>query len=209
MQTVPADIARDNPEAYIARDRRRALVAHEPMPDRVAGSALFADISGFTPLTEVLATELGPQRGPDELTAHIGRVFHAVIEQLDRRGGDVIYFSGDAITCWLDGDDGTRAVAASVAMQEAMDRVGRITTPAGTVVGVLDGTPRTVAYDCESGALQDPVETTTTANSGLTFSTSTGLYQYNWKTAKSARGCFRFKLALDDGSIHVALFRLK
>ena len=33
------------------------------MPDRVRGAALFADISGFTPLTEALAKELGPQRG--------------------------------------------------------------------------------------------------------------------------------------------------
>ena len=75
------------------------------------GAALFADISGFTPLTEALARELGPQRGAEELTAHLNRVFHAVIAELDRYGGDVIYFSGDAITCWLDGDDGTRAVA--------------------------------------------------------------------------------------------------
>jgi class 3 adenylate cyclase/tetratricopeptide (TPR) repeat protein len=134
MQAVPIELGRDDPEAYIARDRRRALAAHEPMPDRVTGAALFADISGFTPLTEALAAELGPQRGPEELTAHIGRVFHAVIEELDRRGGDVIYFSGDAITCWLDGDDGTRAVAAAVGMQDAMARVGRITTPAGTAV---------------------------------------------------------------------------
>jgi class 3 adenylate cyclase/tetratricopeptide (TPR) repeat protein len=104
------------------------------MPDRVTGSAIFADISGFTPLTEALANELGPQRGAEELTANLGRVFHAVIEELDRRGGDVIYFSGDAITCWIDGDDGARAVAAGLAMQDAMDRVGRITTPAGTEV---------------------------------------------------------------------------
>ncbi len=74
-------------------------------------------------------------------------------------------------------------------------------------LGVLDGTPRTIPYDCESGAPQDPVETTNTANSGLTF--TNGVYQYNWKTAKNARGCFRFELALDDGSVHVALFRLK
>ena len=88
------------------------------------GAALFADISGFTPLTEALAAELGSQRGAEELTANIGRVFHAVIGELDRRGGDVIYFSGDAITCWIDGDDGTRATAAAVAMQDAMARDG-------------------------------------------------------------------------------------
>ncbi|HEX2766965.1 MAG TPA: tetratricopeptide repeat protein [Candidatus Limnocylindria bacterium] len=136
MEALAVELTRDDPEAYIARDRRRALAAHEPMPDRVTGAALFADISGFTPLTEALAAELGPQRGPEELTAHLGRVFHAVIEELDRRGGDVIYFSGDAITCWLDRDDGSRAVAAAVAMHEAMGRIGRISTPGGTTVEV-------------------------------------------------------------------------
>ena len=53
---------------------------------------------------------------------------------------------------------------------------------------------------------QDEIEQTT-SSSGLTF--SGGLYQYNWKTPKSARGCFRFELRLDDGSTHVALFRLR
>ncbi len=123
---------RDNPEAYIPRDRRRSLALSLEMPDRVSGSALFADISGFTPLTEALARELGPQRGAEELTANIGRVFHAVISELDAFGGDVIYFSGDAITCWIDGDDGTLACAAAIAMQEAIERSGQVTTPGGT-----------------------------------------------------------------------------
>lgn len=59
----------DNPEAYIPSDRRRALAAGTALPDRVRGAGLFADISGFTPLTEALAQELGAQRGPEELTA--------------------------------------------------------------------------------------------------------------------------------------------
>lgn len=125
---------RDQPEAYIARDRRHALADRIEMADRVRGSALFADISGFTPLTEALANELGSQRGSEELTANLDRVFHAVIAELDRYGGDVIYFSGDAITCWLDGDDGLRATAAALAIQEAMDRAGMIVTPNGTIV---------------------------------------------------------------------------
>jgi class 3 adenylate cyclase/tetratricopeptide (TPR) repeat protein len=124
----------DNPEAYIARDRRHALAEGRELPDRVHGAALFADISGFTPLTEALAGELGPQRGSEELTTNLNRVFHAVIAELDRFGGDVIYFSGDAITCWLDGDDGMRAAACGLAMRDAMERVGAVRTPAGTVV---------------------------------------------------------------------------
>ncbi|MEO8468748.1 MAG: tetratricopeptide repeat protein [Chloroflexota bacterium] len=124
----------DNPEAYIARDRRRALSAGMNLPNRVSGAALFADISGFTPLTEALAKELGPQRGAEELTVNIGRVFQAVIGELDAFGGDVIYFSGDAITCWIDGDDGTLACAAAMAMQEAIGRTGTVVTPGGAEV---------------------------------------------------------------------------
>ncbi len=134
MEPAAVELTRDDPEAYIARARRRALAAGREMPDRVAGAALFADISGFTPLTEALAAELGPQRGPEELTAHLDRAFHAIIAELDRRGGDVIYFSGDAITGWIEGDEGSRAVAAALAMQDAIREVGVVTTPAGTTV---------------------------------------------------------------------------
>ena len=122
-----ADMARstDRPSAYIPGDRRRAIAAGTTLPSRVRGSALFADISGFTPLTEALAEELGSQRASEVLTGHLNRVFHAVIAELDRHGGEVIYFSGDAITCWLDGDDGARAAACGLAMQAAIARERR------------------------------------------------------------------------------------
>ena len=128
------DLLADNVEAYIAGDRRRALAAGAPMPDRVSGAAIFADISGFTPLTEALAAELGPQRGAEELTAVLNSVFDAVLGELHRFGGSVIYFSGDAVTCWLDGDDGWLGVACGLAMQQAMKRVEDITTPGGAQV---------------------------------------------------------------------------
>ena len=132
--TTAAGLAFDNPEAYISRDRRRALAEGVELPDRVRGSALFADISGFTPLTEALAEEFGPQRGAEELTARLNLVFHAIIDELDRMGGDVISFSGDAITCWLDGDDGSRATACALAMQETMERVSDVVAPAASSV---------------------------------------------------------------------------
>jgi len=114
-----------HPRRPPARARpRRAL------PDRVRGAALFADISGFTALTEALADELGPQLGAEELTTHLNRVFHEVIAALDRFGGEVIYFSGDAVTCWIDADDGSRAAAAALAIQKVMHDVREVTTPA-------------------------------------------------------------------------------
>jgi class 3 adenylate cyclase/tetratricopeptide (TPR) repeat protein len=117
--------------AYIPGDRRQALASGIPLPDRVRGSALFADISGFTPLTEALANELGPHRGAEELTAHLDRVFAVLGDELHDKGGHIIYFSGDAITCWFDGDDGLRAAACGLAMQARMADVGEVITPAG------------------------------------------------------------------------------
>ncbi|MCB0092035.1 MAG: hypothetical protein KDE54_29295, partial [Caldilineaceae bacterium] len=104
---------------YLAMDRRFALAGGYALADRTHGAALFVDISGFTPLTEALVRELGPQRGAEELTRYLNLVYDAVIDELHRYGGSVIAFAGDAITCWLDGNDGARAVACALAMQRA------------------------------------------------------------------------------------------
>src|SRR3954452_9096935 len=96
---------------YIPMDRRQALAQGGELPTPTRGAALFADVSGFTPLTEALAQELGPRRGAEELTRQLDRIFGLIIAEVDRYRGSVIGFAGDAITCWLDGDDGRRAVA--------------------------------------------------------------------------------------------------
>ena len=121
-------------QAYIPGDRLRALARHETISDRVHGAGLFADISGFTPLTDALSAELGAHRGAEEVTKHLNRVFHALIEELRRFGGEIIYFSGDAITCWFDGDDGARAIACSLAMQQTMRDLHAVVTPRGSRV---------------------------------------------------------------------------
>lgn len=132
--SAPAGLLGDNVEAYIAGDRRLALASGSPMPDRVSGSSIFADISGFTPLTEALVAEFGPRRGAEELTAALNVVFDAVLGELHRYGGSVIYFSGDAVTCWLDDDDGALGAACGLAMQRAMGRVKTVPIPGGTTV---------------------------------------------------------------------------
>ena len=43
----------------------------------------------------------------------------------------MVYFSGDAVTCWLHGDDGTLAVACGLDMQRAMATVPEVRTPGG------------------------------------------------------------------------------
>jgi adenylate cyclase len=171
---TPADIDADNIDAYIAGDRRRSLASHRPIPDRVSGSALFADISGYTPLTEAFVAEYGPRRGAEEITAAINRVFDAVLGELHRFGGSVIYFAGDAVTCWLDSDDGSLAVACGLAMQEAMSRVETITTPGGRTVQLgmkiavangearrfVAGDPKIQLIDVLAGSLMDRLANT-------------------------------------------------
>ena len=122
------------PETYIPIDRRLALAEGEQLPDRSSGAALFADISGFTPLTETLTKELGPQRGAEELSKQLIVIYTALIAQVDRYRGSVISFSGDAITCWLDGDNGRRAIACALAIQQAMRSFSTIETPSGASV---------------------------------------------------------------------------
>jgi predicted ATPase/class 3 adenylate cyclase len=159
----------DDPQAYLPGDRRRALAAGRQLADRVSGSALFADISGFTPLTEALAAELGPRRGAEELTVVLDAVFTELLDELARYGGEAIYFSGDAITAWIDGDDGMRGIACGLAMQQVIERIGLRTTPTGREVRIglkvavsvgrarrfVVGDPQLQRIDVLAGALMD------------------------------------------------------
>jgi adenylate cyclase len=119
---------------YIPMDRRLAMARGATLPDRTTGAALFADISGFTPLTEALVQELGPQRGAEELTGYLNQVYDALIDELHCWGGSAIAFAGDAVTCWFDGDDGLRTTACGLAMQKAMGTFAAVETPAGSIV---------------------------------------------------------------------------
>ena len=126
----------ERPIAYIPMDRRHALARGEDLPDRTEGAALFADVSGFTPLTEALVRELGRQRGAEELTRFLNLVYDALIDELHRFGGSAIAFAGDAITCWFAGDKGHRATASALAMQQVMQQFSAITTPFGSVIAL-------------------------------------------------------------------------
>ncbi|MEW5957753.1 MAG: tetratricopeptide repeat protein [Chloroflexota bacterium] len=120
--------------AYIPRDRCQAIARNESLPDRSTGAALFADISGFTPLTEALLKAYGPKRGAEELTQQLNLIYDALVLEVHHYGGSVIAFSGDAITCWFDGDDGLQATACGLAMQQTMSRFANVKTPSGEML---------------------------------------------------------------------------
>ena len=119
------------------------MAARRTLPAHTHGSALFADISGFTPLTEALARQLGQRRGAEVLTQQLNQVYSALISAVEAANGSVIGFSGDAITCWFDTSEtqepasqnghmaARAAVVCAFAMQRAMTHFAELTLPGG------------------------------------------------------------------------------
>ncbi len=67
-----------------------------PFSEHFPAAVLFADISGFTALTEHLAQQ-GPA-GAEILTRELNTYFGRLIDLITTHGGDVIKFAGDALT---------------------------------------------------------------------------------------------------------------
>jgi class 3 adenylate cyclase/tetratricopeptide (TPR) repeat protein len=93
------------------------------------GCVLFADLAGFTALTESLA-RIGKE-GAEELTRILNAFFSAMIGVAHGEGGDVLRFGGDAITVFFPGglDGGLRAAAG---MQARAGRFTEVATRGGT-----------------------------------------------------------------------------
>ena len=108
------------PKSFIPIDRRRAISRDEGLHDYVDGAVLFADIGGFTGIAEKLAHELGAVLGAEELTYHLNRIFSVMIMHVHACHGSVIYFNGDAITCWFDSDHCRGAVYCALTMQKQL-----------------------------------------------------------------------------------------
>ncbi|MBN1922944.1 MAG: tetratricopeptide repeat protein [Anaerolineae bacterium] len=126
---------------FVPVDRRHALYQGTPLPDRTHGAALFADISGFTPLTAALAAELGRQRGAEVVLDYLNPIYEALISELHTYHGSVIGFAGDSITCWIAEETADEhfnlqaaslaAVTCAFAMQNIVARMGHVVTPGG------------------------------------------------------------------------------
>jgi len=97
---------------------RRLAAAPEPFGEATAetgeAGVLFADISGFTALTERLAQRGGA--GVETLIGILNRAFGALITQVYRHGGDILKFAGDALLAvWPAGADGLAEAVARAA----------------------------------------------------------------------------------------------
>ena len=85
------------------------------------GSLLFADLSGFTALSETLS-ELGT-RGAEEITRIVNDLFGALLEDVEQFGGVLVKFGGDALTVYFGGPEhAVRAALTGLALQATMKR---------------------------------------------------------------------------------------
>jgi class 3 adenylate cyclase/predicted ATPase len=115
--------------AHLPLDRLQALISGRELPLHSTGTIVFADIAGFTPLTERLMRSLGSRRGAEELTRLLDLVYDPLISLVHAYGGSVIGFSGDAITTWFPGADAQPALACGLAMQQVMAAFAAIPLP--------------------------------------------------------------------------------
>ncbi len=121
-------------ETFLPPDRLQALERQQILADRANGAVLFADVSGFTPLTEAMTRALGQRRGAEELTRQLNRVYDALIAEIERFGGSVVTFSGDAALCWFEGAEAAaqKAVACGWALHETMRQFAAVRLADGT-----------------------------------------------------------------------------
>ncbi len=137
--------------AYIPDRLVRAQLAN-PHAERIQGafwngSLLFADLSGFTALSERLSV-LGKQ-GSEEVSAVVNQLFDALVAEVSAHQGMLLKFGGDALTAFFDADmlgeqHAAAATQAALAMQQRMQGFAAVATRAGTFrlglrVGVHSG----------------------------------------------------------------------
>jgi predicted ATPase/class 3 adenylate cyclase len=106
---------------------QRHLAEHPGQQSWTAeGSAVFADISGFTKLSESLARK--GRVGAEQITEAIGRTFEAMLAVAYDSGGALLKFGGDSMLLWFEGErHAGRAALVAAKMRQALSEIGQFT----------------------------------------------------------------------------------
>ena len=129
VPSLVADWLRDQPDT-----RYRAL----------DGTLVFADVSGFTRMTEMFAT--AGKVGAEQMAELIDTLFEHLVSAAYDYGAGVIKYGGDAVLILFEGEDHVRrGCRAAAEMQAVIRREGRVRTSRGPIrlrmsVGVHSGT---------------------------------------------------------------------
>ncbi|MCH7790262.1 MAG: AMP-binding protein, partial [Acidobacteria bacterium] len=87
----------------------------EPGEERFPAAAMFAVITGFTPLTEFLARR--EPAGVEDLSRMLNSYFGEMIDLIQASGGDIVKFAGDALLAIWDARDEDLETATRRALQ--------------------------------------------------------------------------------------------
>src|SRR5688500_4803666 len=111
-----ADLTAHVPRLLLRWEERFGTAAHAVIP----GSLVFADVSGFTRLSEALA-RVGGKAGAEEMADVINRLFGEMLGDAADHGGEMLKYGGDAMLLFFEGEQHERqACAASAAMQRTL-----------------------------------------------------------------------------------------
>jgi class 3 adenylate cyclase/tetratricopeptide (TPR) repeat protein len=131
------------------------------------------DFSGYTMLTEAFVNRHGTLHGADRMTFWLNQAYDCLIELIHRFGGCVVGFSGDAMTCWFDGDSGHRACIAALKMRDAVESLSKectdiekvqplaikVSIASGLVQRLTVGKPEFRLYDLLAGRILEHTAT--------------------------------------------------
>jgi class 3 adenylate cyclase/predicted ATPase len=110
-------------------------VARSPTPGQIGGrfvqgTLLFADVSGFTAMSERLSRT--GREGAEEISSIINRYFGAMLTILREGGGHLLKFGGDALLgLFLEPESALHAAQAALRMQTAMADFAQTETSQG------------------------------------------------------------------------------
>ncbi|MFL6080151.1 MAG: adenylate/guanylate cyclase domain-containing protein [Ornithinibacter sp.] len=120
------DLRRHVPPLTLAWDDEAPGALHRT----VDGTLVFADVSGFTALTERLSHQ--GRIGAEEIVEALNRVFGPMLTIAAARGGELLKFGGDALLFLFRGEDHPQqACDAAVEMRASLRAAAAVPTSAG------------------------------------------------------------------------------
>lgn len=122
----------------------------QPHGEILEGTFIFADVTGFTALTELLSRQ-GQGRGYEAMNQIMNHLFTTVLDPLIASGGDLLFFIGDAVLLYFPkqarDQDVLQAIRAALRMERAIQLFASFETEFGRCSLTMSaGVERGLAY---------------------------------------------------------------
>ncbi|MGZ4138130.1 MAG: adenylate/guanylate cyclase domain-containing protein [Actinomycetota bacterium] len=168
-----------------------STIAPEPAEERKVVTALFADLTA--------STELATRLDPEDLRAVLKPFFDAMAEEIDRYGGTVEKFIGDAVVAFFGvpvahEDDPVRAIRAALAMHRRLAGLNReLSAQAGGDLAMRIGV-NTGEVFAHAGGTDEGLVTGESVNVAARFQAlaEPGAIVVGERTRRDAGGAFAF-----------------